>query len=351
MGFLRLKKAKSGISTIIGGVIVIAIMFTVITPLFFYMNTVTNLYDTIAAEMRDLDQQRTWEEMSVYAWEMYAGVERRVDISIINKGTMAVDITRIWVVPESTPPSLGYFPYNLLVKPGDSILINDENINQFIQTEIGNAPFYIKIMTTRGNMFSSSFARPPPGVEGEGAIYKQIGYISVEFKVRGFLYTSTSYPDTQQPAWIIDKDDGQEVIFWIEFVNHHDYPIKLLSHSKVEMVYYEQGSINSEEWFIVDDASSVGDLRRYDELADPIWLYNNPDGDYLTGGPPVVVSFGSSKCAIKDDGTPENPDKQSLQQTGDFQIFVMLYYEYEDLQYGMYPIGQVIPFASITVTK
>ncbi len=93
--------------------------------------------------------------------------------------------------------------------------------------------------------------------------------------------------------------------------------------------------MDTKVWYIVDDASKVGSLQRYYQYTDPIWLPFNADEDYFTGGTPVYVPFGSSLCADKD-GSPQDPDVQSLWKSGNFQIFLMLYYEYKDSETGLY---------------
>jgi hypothetical protein len=151
--FLRLKKSTLGISTVIGGVIIIAIIFTVITPLFFYMNTVNNLYDNISTEMRDLDLQRDWEDVDVLAW----AEEGERYIYVKNKGPLATNIYRVWVIPE-TPhdPYVKSFS-DIIVKPGETIAINDPDINSNITALPDATSYFLKIATKRGNIFISSF--------------------------------------------------------------------------------------------------------------------------------------------------------------------------------------------------
>lgn len=147
-----LGRSRSAISTIIGGIIVIAIMFTVIIPLFFYMNTMNDMYNSVATEMRGFDQQRGWEEIEVYAWATIEGV----NITIKNKSPISVNIIRIWVISENYNPE--YFTRDISVKPGDSIMISDDGaINEKI-AGLENTRYYIKIATERGNLFQSLWA-------------------------------------------------------------------------------------------------------------------------------------------------------------------------------------------------
>lgn len=160
MVFLRLKKSKSGFATIVGGVIILAVIFTVITPLFFYMNTLNNLYDSIAIEMRDLDQQRDWEKVDVFAW-IPDEQPARVSVTLTNEGPIAVNIARIWFVPNIGDPKYdwvegGGWEENMLVKPGEAKDINNDDINLKIDQLDPTTGYHFKIVTARGNLFFSS---------------------------------------------------------------------------------------------------------------------------------------------------------------------------------------------------
>jgi hypothetical protein len=161
----------------------IAIIFTVITPLLFYMNTVNNLYDNISTEMRDLDQQRTWEELEVLAWAEGEG-ERYIFVR--NKGSLAVNIIRVWVVPE-TPQLFVRNLNELIVTPGETIEINDPEVNAFIN-ELEDTRYFIKIATQRGNIFASSFAAQvfEPGY-GHPLVIMSSSWIEKEEHGQGFI--------------------------------------------------------------------------------------------------------------------------------------------------------------------
>jgi hypothetical protein len=153
------RKSKSGVSTLVGGAIIIGIVLTILTPLFISANEMTSYYDTIAIEMRDLDQQRTWEELDVYAVPSDEGVT----ITITNIGAISVNITRIWVYPDTS--DYGAFEEKTVLKSGEQAIINDVEINNYVMT-LSLGSYSIKVATDRGNLFNAYFPPPPPATPG-----------------------------------------------------------------------------------------------------------------------------------------------------------------------------------------
>jgi hypothetical protein len=73
-----------------------------------------------------------------------------------NQGSIAVDIARVWVVPESPHPPQYVSFSDLTVTPGDTVPLNDPTINGIIDG-LGNTRYFLKIATERGNIFTSNF--------------------------------------------------------------------------------------------------------------------------------------------------------------------------------------------------
>jgi hypothetical protein len=159
---LTRKKHKSGITTPIGGVMVIAIIFSVITPAFFYMASMNSLYDEVMIEMKDFDDQRSLESIISWLWPNEIG---NVTVNMENTSPYAIDIARIWVVP-SNPlyDAQGFTPEQNHVSPKELITFDDLTFNNYI-TSLVNSTYYIKIATTKGNVF---YTRPfAPKVIGD----------------------------------------------------------------------------------------------------------------------------------------------------------------------------------------
>jgi len=67
----RLLKSGSAMSTILGMLIFIGILFTCVMPFFLYINEVNSLYDQTVVEMKQEDQNRALENIEVYAYPEY----------------------------------------------------------------------------------------------------------------------------------------------------------------------------------------------------------------------------------------------------------------------------------------
>jgi hypothetical protein len=152
-------KPKSGVSTLVGGAIIIGIVLTVLTPLFISANEMTSFYDAIALEMRDLDQQRTWEELDVSAQNTESGV----NITITNIGSISVNVTRLWIYPDNSEYNV--FTQNNVLRSGDQVTINDAEINSYVAS-LTEDVYVIKVATDRGNFFNAHFPPTPPPTPG-----------------------------------------------------------------------------------------------------------------------------------------------------------------------------------------
>ena len=158
-------KSKLGISTVIGGAIIVGIILSVIAPLFIYMNNMTKFYDVTAIEMRDVDQQRRWEDLDVYI-RNESLVEHNISVVVKNYSPQSLNITRIWVVLNKT------FNYdyhvsnqNIILDPQERVMINDANIISFTEPyDYGS--YEIKVGTGRGNYFLAYFPPPEPPYPG-----------------------------------------------------------------------------------------------------------------------------------------------------------------------------------------
>jgi len=132
---------KSGMSTVLGMLIFIGVLFTSIIPLFLYINDVNSLYDVTVAEMRRFDQERENEQLDVYA---YPDSSNNLTIYIKNRYAMPVKIVRVWV--NDTTPTLTDLP--LRIEGVSSGIIEDIQIPS-------TGDFDVWVVTERGNVFAS----------------------------------------------------------------------------------------------------------------------------------------------------------------------------------------------------
>lgn len=169
----KLRHYNSGLSTVVGGALIVGVILSVIAPLFIYMNNLTNFYDTISTEMRDLDQQRTWEMLGITVRNSTYG-ENRTLIFITNHSPIAVNITRIWFIPSISDHRMyvhtdlpNVTADDLFLYPEETLIINDDVINEYIEDEELLYDVYdIKFATERGNYFIAEFLEPTPPQPG-----------------------------------------------------------------------------------------------------------------------------------------------------------------------------------------
>ena len=152
-------KSKSGVSTLVGGAIVVGIVLTILIPLFISANEMTSFYDVVAAEMRDLEQQRSWEDLDISARNAAGGVI----ITTTNIGPITVNVTRIWVYPDNTEYSV--FTQNTIIQSGEQVVIDDDEINSYVDS-LSDDLYIIKVATDRGNLFNARFPPPSPPTPG-----------------------------------------------------------------------------------------------------------------------------------------------------------------------------------------
>jgi hypothetical protein len=157
------KKAKRGISTVLGVLLMVGILFTTIIPLFIYVNSVNNHYDTTVVNMGIADQERSMEDLTVYAF----GRDETYDINVllVNEGSIAVTITRIWVMSmdlqrtniftsENVSAALNAHDLPLQLNPSDKATVENLTLTIILE-DPDKDTFNIEVTTARGNVFPS----------------------------------------------------------------------------------------------------------------------------------------------------------------------------------------------------
>jgi len=153
----RLKRTRKGISAIISGSIMFMIMLSVLSPLMFHVSNIDHLYDEVLIEQKEEDKYRSIESINIYSSSFHSGEDVTTDI--INDGSLAVDITRMWVIPSNPDYQPQSFPQSEHLDPGSSITITDDSITNYVSTLRGSA-YYLKVTSKRGNIFQAEFSLP-----------------------------------------------------------------------------------------------------------------------------------------------------------------------------------------------
>jgi len=137
-------RSKSAMSTVLGMLIFIGVLFTCVMPFFLYINQVNSIYDQTVVEMKQQDRDRSLENVEVYAYPLN-DTGNQIRLYIKNQCPLTVEIVRIWINDQ-------FYSYNVQI-PGMSWNITDP-VNVTLP-ESNSSFYYVKITTARGNCFSS----------------------------------------------------------------------------------------------------------------------------------------------------------------------------------------------------
>jgi len=157
------KKERRGISTVLGVLLMVGILFTTIIPLFIYVNSVNNYYDTTVVNMGIADQERSMEDLIVYAFARDDSYD--INVLLVNEGSISVNITRVWVMSmdlqriniftsENVSAALNAHDLPLQLNPSDQAEIENLTLT-IILNDPDKDLFNIEITTARGNVFPS----------------------------------------------------------------------------------------------------------------------------------------------------------------------------------------------------
>lgn len=157
------RRTKRGVSTILGILLMVGILFTSVIPLFMYVNEVNNYYDRTVVDLKIEDQERSMEDLTVYAFG-HDNTSTAIDVFLINTGPVSLNITRIWVMSRDLNKTLIFDSTNLTSLPLQLIASNQTTIEMLDLVSILMYPdpngekvdyFNIEVATNRGNKYSS----------------------------------------------------------------------------------------------------------------------------------------------------------------------------------------------------
>ncbi len=96
---LSFTEKRRGISTVLGVLFMVGILFTSIIPFFMYVNQVNSYYDRTVVDMGIADQERGAEALDIFAFphDSSSGCTS-IDVFLMNKGSVSLNVTRIWIV-------------------------------------------------------------------------------------------------------------------------------------------------------------------------------------------------------------------------------------------------------------
>lgn len=148
------RRRRRGIASVLGILIMVGILITSILPTFIYVNEVNNYYDRTVVDLKITDNERSLENLEVYA---YGYTEYEVDVFIINRAPLATNITRIWVMNSTLQDAWIFTSTNSSDLPLYIIAANQTTLRlDFTDIKVEGCNYIIEVTTDRGNKFSSN---------------------------------------------------------------------------------------------------------------------------------------------------------------------------------------------------
>ena len=150
----KYRKRKRGVASVLGILLMVGILITSILPTFLYVNEVNNYYDRTAVDLKITDNERSMENLEVYA---YGHNETAVDVFIVNRAPLASNISRIWVLNNTLQNA---WIFNSTNRPDLPLFLGaSEQITlrlDFTDINEVDSSYNIEVATKRGNKFSST---------------------------------------------------------------------------------------------------------------------------------------------------------------------------------------------------
>lgn len=152
----HLFKRRRGVATSLGILIMVGILITSIIPMFLYVNEVNNYYDKTVVEMKIADDERSREDIEVYA---YGFNESAISVWLRNKGAVSVNITHIRVMRADLQKVIIFNstnrPDNFTLQLSASTQVTIKGLDLTPVLEDGKNKFNVYVATDRGNLFAS----------------------------------------------------------------------------------------------------------------------------------------------------------------------------------------------------
>jgi hypothetical protein len=162
-------KTKRGLSTVLGVLLGVGILFTTVIPLFLYVNSVNNYYDATVVNMGIADQERSMEDLIFYTYGHTDEGDELFDLFIINPGSITLNVTHVWVVrtdledegtlvfsSQNVSAPINGVSLPLQLAPSNQMTIQNLTVTTILDTDPDKNYFNVYITTARGNKFPSS---------------------------------------------------------------------------------------------------------------------------------------------------------------------------------------------------
>lgn len=139
---IMFRKGRRGVSTVLGTLIFIGILFTSAIPMYLVMKQADTIFTQKIHEMESRDEERAREEVDAYAYPIEE-TSNQLKVRVENKGGIPVKVVRVWI-------NDAYHAQNDIIPSMEKRFLGPFNVS--LQS---NSSYAVTITTERGNVFAS----------------------------------------------------------------------------------------------------------------------------------------------------------------------------------------------------
>ena len=137
------RKKRRGVSTILGTIIFIGIMFTSVIPMWLVMKQADVLYERKVLEMARLDEECEREAMELYAFPRSYDEPQWLNITAYNTCEVPINLVRLWV-------NETIIPLNKTIPAMGSVNVTSSEINA-----VEGSSYQVRAISECGNVYVS----------------------------------------------------------------------------------------------------------------------------------------------------------------------------------------------------
>ena len=141
--FTMFRRKRKGVSTILGTLIFIGILFTSVIPMMLVMNQADTLYEQKKLEIGRFDEERAREQADVYVYPTDGLSSPYLTIKVTDRCELAMRIVRIWI--NDTIYSVDFLVQSMESKDLGSYFVDPKN----------GSEYDIEVTSERGNVYEN----------------------------------------------------------------------------------------------------------------------------------------------------------------------------------------------------
>ncbi len=226
---------RRGISTVLGTIIFVGIMFTAVIPMFLVMRQADTIHEMRKYELGILDQERMNEEVYVYVFPVTED-STTLTLQVQNRGNLVLNVLQVWI--NDVPHLFDDFEVQPMSWLG-------KDLDYF--TAVLDNWYFIKITTDKGNIFSSdsgSLHYDSGGTWDEGMFainflisYPAAGWFDIEIR-----QGDAAGPIITDPPFQIHKASSGPAFDFFQVSSAITYHVKITKN--LELIYEDDVTID-----------------------------------------------------------------------------------------------------------